>query len=166
MSLLKRFLNIGLASQPIRSGAGFPEDDDPAAHTDDEEATADNPEDDESLEGGDEAGDGDEQDKEEADGRSKSRGERARIAAILNSEEATGREKLARFLAFETDSAPGDAHAILAAAPKASPGTGLDARMAAIPQPDIGRGGGSHDGLPRGGSVEARAARILEGYRG
>lgn len=53
--------------------------------------------------------------------------ERARIAAIVDSEEAQGREAQARHFAFRTAMAPEDARAALAAAPKAPAIAGLDA---------------------------------------
>jgi glutathione S-transferase len=47
--------------------------------------------------------------------------ERARIKAILHAEEARERVEMARYLAFETDTAPDAAVALLARAPKGSP---------------------------------------------
>jgi hypothetical protein len=66
--------------------------------------------------------------------------ERARISAILGSEEADGNPALAAHLAFATDDAPEKA---LAALKAAGPGaaTGLSARMNGRPAPALGRGG-------------------------
>ena len=47
--------------------------------------------------------------------------ERARIQAILDSEDAVGRETLARHLAFGTDMEPGTAVTMLGKAPKDQP---------------------------------------------
>lgn len=47
--------------------------------------------------------------------------ERARIHAILDSEDAAGRETLARHLAFDTDMEPGTAVTMLGKAPKDQP---------------------------------------------
>jgi capsid assembly protease len=47
--------------------------------------------------------------------------ERARIKAILHAEAARDRVEMARYLAFETDTAPDAAVALLAKAPKGSP---------------------------------------------
>jgi capsid assembly protease len=46
--------------------------------------------------------------------------ERDRISAIMNSDEAKGRETLATYLAFSTDLKPADAEAMLKASPKAA----------------------------------------------
>ena len=54
-----------------------------------------------------------------------SKAARERIAAILDSDEARGREDLARKLAFGTDIAPEEALTILKAAPKAATQNGL-----------------------------------------
>jgi capsid assembly protease len=72
--------------------------------------------------------------------------ERARINAILNSEEAKGRETLARHLALETDMAPEAARKALAASAPATPAAPLappkpDAftqQMRAVPNPQVG----------------------------
>lgn len=70
--------------------------------------------------------------------------ERARIAAILDHESASGRETLARHFAFKTDMAPEAAQAALAAAPKEtkSADTGLLAEMSKVNQPTVGASGG------------------------
>ncbi|MBN9078525.1 MAG: hypothetical protein J0H84_20140 [Rhizobiales bacterium] len=66
--------------------------------------------------------------------------ERARISAILGSEEADGNQALAAHLAFATDDAPEKALAALkAAGPAVS--TGLSARMNGRPASALGRGG-------------------------
>ena len=71
--------------------------------------------------------------------------ERERIAAIIDSECAAGREPLARHLAFETDMAPDSAAAALKAAPTSEPMQAVDANnssgfehaMAHVTNPDI-----------------------------
>lgn len=66
--------------------------------------------------------------------------ERQRIAAILNCEEARGREELARTLALETDTTPEAARKLLAAAPVAAKPAAnpLEARMGQIQNPRVG----------------------------
>jgi len=67
--------------------------------------------------------------------------ERQRIAAILNSPEAQGREALARVLAIESDLDPEAARRILAAAPAAAPAPAPNQfaqAMAQIPNPKVG----------------------------
>jgi len=66
--------------------------------------------------------------------------ERQRIAAIINSEEARGRESLARMLALETDQDVETARKILAAAPITAPAAApnpLAAAMAQVPNPKV-----------------------------
>ncbi|MGD9544956.1 MAG: hypothetical protein AB7F41_14655 [Methylocystis sp.] len=70
--------------------------------------------------------------------------ERARIAAILDSEEAKGREKQARYFAFKTAMAPDEARTALAEAPVAEAPkapTLLD-EMKGVKQPALGADGG------------------------
>lgn len=62
--------------------------------------------------------------------------ERARIAAILGCEEATGREAMASHLALKTATSPEDAKGLLAVAPKHAPKAGLGAAMP--PNPKVG----------------------------
>jgi len=84
--------------------------------------------------------------------------ERARIAAILNAPEATGREALARVLALETSMSPEEAKKILAASPAAAPAAPADplaARMASIQNPTVGTRGPEED------TEASEAARIL-----
>lgn len=70
--------------------------------------------------------------------------ERARIAAILDSEEAKGREKQARYFAFKTSMAPDEARSALSEAPVAQAPkapTLLD-EMKGVEQPALGADGG------------------------
>ncbi len=68
--------------------------------------------------------------------------ERQRIAAILNCEEARGREELARVLALETDHNLEAAQKLLKAVPVATkPVNALEARMGQIPNPKVGVAG-------------------------
>lgn len=71
--------------------------------------------------------------------------ERQRIAAILNCEEAKGREPLARMLALETGNSVDAAKKILLAAPIAPKTNALDARMGALLNPKVGVPGDQHD---------------------
>lgn len=64
-------------------------------------------------------------------------GERARIKAIVTSEEAKGREQMASHLAFETDQSSESAIALLKAAPKADAKGPLGAAMDQIGTPGI-----------------------------
>ncbi|HEY1896756.1 MAG TPA: S49 family peptidase [Terracidiphilus sp.] len=64
--------------------------------------------------------------------------ERQRIAAILTSEEAKGREELARALALETSHSPEVAKKLLLAAPVAKANSGFHARMNNVPNPQVG----------------------------
>ena len=88
--------------------------------------------------------------------------ERDRIRDILNSPEASGREGLARMLAFETDHDPATARRIMNAAPQqvapapAQP-TSFERQMARIPNPIVGAAGagGEED------SPAAEAGRVL-----
>lgn len=72
--------------------------------------------------------------------------ERARIGAILGSDEAKGREALANHLATKTDMTVDAAKAALAASPKEAKTGGLGAAMATIENPAIGAGGAGEDG--------------------
>lgn len=67
--------------------------------------------------------------------------ERERVAAILGSEEAKGREEQAQFLATKTSVSVPEALGILAASPTARSGSPLDAAMSAG-GPDVGGGTG------------------------
>ncbi len=64
--------------------------------------------------------------------------ERARIAAILNSPEAEGREQLARAIALESDLDADAARKLLASAPVPKPQTAFHAAMAAVENPKVG----------------------------
>ncbi|MFL1405382.1 S49 family peptidase [Marinobacter sp. M1N3S26] len=77
--------------------------------------------------------------------------EQARVAGILQCEEAEGRAKLAQHLAFNTRMTVDDAKATLAAsdqAPAAANSSLLDAAMGNTDQPEIGADGGTADGDP------------------
>ena len=80
--------------------------------------------------------------------------ERARIAAILNSPEAEGREQLARTIALESDLDPDAARKLLASAPVPKPQTAFHAAMAAVENPKVGA-----DAAPDDDASEVR--RIL-----
>lgn len=92
--------------------------------------------------------------------------ERARFAAIMDSEEAKGREDLARHLAFETDTSAEAAQAILAKAPKAAPAappkSEFQARMDAGKNPVVGPDApaGTED------EVGALVGTVMAAYRG
>jgi signal peptide peptidase SppA len=64
--------------------------------------------------------------------------ERQRIAAILNCEEAKGREQLAQTLALETNHTVEAAKKLLSAAPTAPKANPLEAKMATIANPAVG----------------------------
>jgi hypothetical protein len=82
--------------------------------------------------------------------------ERQRIDAIVNCDEAKGRETLARTLALETNQSVDAAKKLLAAAPVASKTNALEARMAELPNPKVGVSGDAQDDTPAG-----EAARVL-----
>lgn len=69
-------------------------------------------------------------------------GERARIRAILNDDEAEGRTDLAMALALDMDVAPEAAHILLESAPKAvvraTGGTEFDKAMGSLPSAEVG----------------------------
>lgn len=69
--------------------------------------------------------------------------ERDRVAAILNHQEAQGREAMARHLAFSTTMSAEEAAALLAAAPKTVPqqpaaSSPFTAAMAGVANPNVG----------------------------
>jgi signal peptide peptidase SppA len=64
--------------------------------------------------------------------------ERSRIAAILNSPEAEGREQLARAIALDSDLDPDAARKLLASAPVPKPQTAFHAAMAGVENPKVG----------------------------
>lgn len=72
--------------------------------------------------------------------------ERTRVAAILNCEDASGRDELARHLAFDTAMSADDAKKLLAKSPKqvaaAAPTDRLGAAMTALGNPDVGADAG------------------------
>lgn len=72
--------------------------------------------------------------------------ERARIRAIIGSEQAKGREDLAAYFAFETDMAADMTTAALARSPIAR--ASLDSAMAKEAQPKLGTGGDHLFGQP------------------
>lgn len=79
-----------------------------------------------------------------ADTREAKKAERDRVSGILASEEAKGRDELARHLAFETDMSAVDAKALLARAPKAGSVVGaFEAAMAGVANPKVGVAGTS-----------------------
>lgn len=73
--------------------------------------------------------------------------ERTRIQGILTCEAAEGRAEMAHYLAFESDMNAEQAGAMLAKAPQAmvatleTTGSGFEAAMAAVDNPDVGTGG-------------------------
>lgn len=79
--------------------------------------------------------------------------ERARISAILSSEEATGRDAMAKHLAFESEMSPEAAKKLLATAPKATPTaeepkkkpTEFERAMAGVENPKVGTDAGNGD---------------------
>jgi signal peptide peptidase SppA len=71
--------------------------------------------------------------------------DRQRIAAILTSEEAKGREELARILALETNHTLEAAKKMLAAVPVAKTTTGFHARMNNVANPQVGVPGNEAD---------------------
>jgi signal peptide peptidase SppA len=91
--------------------------------------------------------------------------ERDRQKAILGSDEAKGRKKLAHHLAFETDLAAAQAVAILAQAPKneEAPKSRLDAVMAVAAAPGLdGNGGGDGPGgVDHGAELSAACDRYI-----
>jgi signal peptide peptidase SppA len=82
--------------------------------------------------------------------------DRQRIAAILNSEEAKGREGLARALALETNHSLEAAKKLLLTTPVAK-AQAFHTRMGQIPNPQVGVPGEEHDNA----SPAAEAQRIL-----
>lgn len=72
----------------------------------------------------------------------------ARISAILGSEEATGREELAKHLALETDTTAEAAKGILAKSPKAAATGGATPFENAMSEhnPEVGASGGEEGG--------------------
>jgi hypothetical protein len=90
--------------------------------------------------------------------------ERARTAAILDSEEAQGRTKLARHFAFKTGVSAKDALAALAAAPAETPAsteTPLTRAMRTYRQPRLGPGGDP----PMGATIKAPDAASIYARR-
>lgn len=84
--------------------------------------------------------------------------ERERIKGIVGCEAATGREQLARELAFTTDINAHEACLLLEHAPQtqAKPTTSFEKAMAGIPNPDVAPGG-ANEGTD---DVEATAKRL------
>jgi signal peptide peptidase SppA len=90
--------------------------------------------------------------------------ERDRQKAILGSDEAKGRKKLAHHLAFETDLHAAGAIAILAEAPRndETPKSRLDAVMAAAGAPKLdGNGGDAPGGIDHGAELSAACDRYI-----
>ncbi|MCJ2080741.1 head maturation protease, ClpP-related [Methylobacterium sp. J-090] len=97
--------------------------------------------------------------------------ERSRVSAIMDSDEARGREDLARHFAFATDMEPDAAKAALTKAPQAAAApvepkkepNRFEAAMDRTPNPTVGADGGtSGDGA---GDEADPTARILTNYR-
>jgi signal peptide peptidase SppA len=88
--------------------------------------------------------------------------ERARVSAILGSEEAVGREDMAKHLAFETDTTVEAAVALLGKAPKAAAATAAPAKANALDAAmrDVGNANVGADADKSGDRDEAAA--ILE----
>ncbi len=94
--------------------------------------------------------------------------EKVRIAGILDSEEAKGRDVLAKHLAFDTDMSVEDAVKILAAAPKetADAGSGFDAAMAGLGNPEVGADtGGDDDGAGKAALADGLAPSAIYARR-
>lgn len=125
------------------------EEDETVAEGEEDNIDAEGEEDDQMCED-DELAEGEEDDLEAEDeepkpASKKATGERARIAAILNSKAARGRGKQAKHLAFNTNLSAKTAIAILQTAPVAAPtkaakGNGFDARMRVQGNPKLGVG--------------------------
>lgn len=137
-------LRVAAAMMPIDDGDDEEDDDD---EDDVKDVSADDPE------------NGDDEDDKEAEVMSTTE-ERQRIAAILNLEEAKGREELARTLALDIENtfSVDAAKKILAAAPVATKKeNALDERMKAIANPKVGvPGDDKNDDSPA-----AEARRVL-----
>lgn len=98
-----------------------------------------------------------------------SEAERTRVSAILDSEDAKGRETLAKHLAFSTDMKPEAAAAVLKASPKTEAKTGsrLDGR---VPTPDVDADQGEGSGTTADTEMDeyakgAAAAKLALGIR-
>lgn len=90
--------------------------------------------------------------------------ERTRVQSILVSEEAAGRDDLARHLAFEGDMPADKAIAMLGKAPKASAGTSfdkLDAAMKAGGNANVGADVDTKDGADEGHSALSATAKLI-----
>lgn len=84
--------------------------------------------------------------------------ERTRIAAILDSDEAKGRGKLAGHLAFKTNTTADDARALLAAAAVDAPSTTpLAAAMQGVPNPQLGVDPGRNEGTEAVAKISSAA---------
>lgn len=90
--------------------------------------------------------------------------ERARISAILTAEESTGREAMARHLAFESEMPPEAAKKLLATAPKTAPAveepkkpTEFEKAMAGVSNPKVGTDAGGN-----GDDERALIASVLQ----
>ena len=115
----------------------------------------------ESAQDGDEEDEEDEEPMGEEDENAKAarRRERARIAAIVRSDAAKGRQEAALAFALDTDLTPKEAAAVLEKTPKGSAKGRLAEAMDTVPQPAIGPGGGD----AAADTMDAAAAR-LAGY--
>lgn len=124
---------------------------------------AQDPEEDEEEETeGEDAQDDEEEEEEEASGddaQAARVAERTRIAGILRSDAAKGRETQALVLALDTDLSVAQAEQLLKASPKASARGSLSERMAAEASPRVGlTPAGSEGGAD---SVDAAASQLL-----
>jgi len=132
--------------------------------SEDEDETAEGDDEDEASEDEDESA----EDEAEPKGKAKAKGERGRIAAILNSPHAKGRSSLAKHLALNTGMSAKAAASILKASPKASGTTakgrdsGFAAAMSALKNPDVGSGKGKQASeADKGAQAIAEAARLI-----
>jgi signal peptide peptidase SppA len=94
--------------------------------------------------------------------------DRARISAILDHDEAKGRESLARHLALKTDMSVEIAVEALKAAPKATAASAvsaLDRAMDRIEHPEVGADAGQGDKKADDDSPKARADRIWSSFQ-
>ncbi len=129
---------------PAKAKAETPPTEKPEAETEEDETEAAAPEDDEEGDGEDEAAPPpdapppEDEEKPKPEAKKSAAAERQRIAAIVESPEATGRESLAGYLALHTDNSVAAARAILKASPKAAQGSNFAANMASVDNPTVG----------------------------
>lgn len=100
---------------------------------------------------------------DEGEGKETAASAKTRIAAIMNSPHAKGREATAQALALETDLSVKEAEAVLKTTPKSAGGPGLlDAAMQRHGAPPINAGGGGEDTAD---SVASRMASYVNAPR-